>query len=255
MIENKLKRLLKSGGTAVGTMVCDTRTPGIAQALAVAGFDFFILDTEHGSYSLETISDMMVMARLAGITPIVRVPDHEYPFIARTMDAGALGIMIPRIHTRAQVEQVISYVKYPPVGRRGMNNARTNTDYRAVKTAEYADRANEETMIIAQIETKDAVEDIDAIVNLPGVDATLMGPTDLSMSLGVRDPLHPLVDEYTQRTLDAATRAGKAAGTHVPDLARLKGWRDKGMRLLLYNYDFGLIMSGGAAAVKELKPR
>ncbi|MBI3831748.1 MAG: aldolase [Planctomycetes bacterium] len=253
MIENKLKKILKAGGTAVGTMVCDTRTPGIAQALAVAGFDFFILDTEHGSYSLETVSDMMVTARLAGITPIVRVPDHEYPFIARTMDAGALGIMAPRIKTQAQVEKIVRCVKYPPIGERGMNAARTNTDYRGVKLSEYAAKANAETMVIAQIETREAVEDIDNILSVPGVDAALMGPTDLSMSLGTQDLAHPKVAEYIQKTLDGAKRRGIPCGTHTADMENLKSWRDKGMKLLLYNYDFGFILSGGAAAVKELK--
>jgi 2-keto-3-deoxy-L-rhamnonate aldolase RhmA len=253
MIENKLKRLLKSGGTAVGTMVCDTRSPAIAQALAVAGFDYFILDTEHGSYGLETISDMMMVARLAGITPIVRVPDWSYPFVARTMDAGALGVMVPRIKTRAQVEQVLRSVKYPPLGERGMNNARTNTDYRSMGMREYAARANQETMVIVQVETREAVEDIDAILAIPGVDAALMGPADLSVSLGVMDTGHPTVIEYIQRVVDAAKRRGLPSGTHVLDVQTLKAWRDKGMRLLLYHYDFGLIMSGGAAAIQELR--
>lgn len=253
MIENKLKRRLQAGGTVVGTMVCDTRSPAIAQALAVAGFDYFILDTEHGSYSLETVADMMVVARLTGITPIVRVPDSSYPFIARTMDAGALGVMVPRIKTRAQVEQVVRSVKYPPVGERGMNNARTNTDYRPMGMAEYVARANEETMVIVQVETREAVEDIDAILAIPGVDAALMGPADLSASLGVMDPGHPRVIEYIQRVVDAAKRRGLPSGTHVLDLQTLKAWRDRGMRLLLYHYDFGLIMSGGASAVQELR--
>ncbi len=253
MIENKLKRLLRSGGTAVGTMVCDTRTPAIAQALAVAGFDYFILDAEHGSYGLETISDMMVVARLAGITPIVRVPDYSYPFIARMLDAGALGVMVPRVRTRAQVEEIVRSVKYPPLGERGMNNARTNTDYRAIGMREYVARANEETMVIVQVETREAVEDIDAILAVPGVDAALMGPADLSASLGVMDTGHPTVTEHIQRVVDAARRRGLPSGTHVLDLRTLKAWRDKGMRLLLYSYDFGLIMSGGAAAIKELR--
>ena len=190
MIENKLKRLLKSGGTAIGTMVCDTRTPAIARALHVAGFDFFILDTEHGSFSLETVSDMMQMARMEGITPIVRVPDFSYPFIARTLDAGAMGVMVPRVKTRAQVEQIVRAVKYPPMGERGMMNARTNTDYRGMTIGEYGAQANQETMVIVQIETREAVEDIDAILAVPGVDAALMGPADLSVSLGVMDTGH-----------------------------------------------------------------
>ncbi len=206
MIENKLKRLLQSGGTAIETMVCDTRTPAIAQALAVAGFDYFILDTEHGSYSLETISDMMVMASLVGITPIVRVPEDSYPFIARTMDAGALGVMVPRIKTSAQVEQVVRSVKYLPVGERGMNNARTNTDYRTIGMQEYLERANAETMVIVQVETREAAEDIDAILAIPGVDGALMGPADLSAWLGVMDSGHPMVIDYIQRVVDAAKR-------------------------------------------------
>jgi len=253
MFENKLKRLLQSGGTAVGTMVCDSRSPALAQALAVAGFDWFILDGEHGSYSLETVSDMLVMARLAGIPPLVRVAHDDYPHVAQILDAGAVGIMVPRVRSAAQVEQVLRFMKYPPVGDRGMNAARTNTLYHGMKVAEYSDRANAETMLIVQIETREAVEQIDAILALPGVDAVLMGPTDLSMSLGVRDPSHAKVDEYTQKVVEAAKRAGKPSGTHVGDLGTLKKWKDRGMKLLLYSYDFGLIMSGGAAALKELK--
>ena len=253
MMENTLKQLLKSGGTAIGTMVCDTRTPAIARALAVAGFDYFILDTEHGSFSLETVSDMMQMARLEGITPLVRVPDFSYPFIARAMDAGAMGVMVPRVKTRAQVEQIVAAVKYPPMGERGMMNARTNTEYRGMTIGDYGTRANAETMVVVQIETREAVDDIDAILAVPGVDAALMGPADLSVSLGTMDIGHPKVTEYIQRVADAAKRRGLPSGTHVGDLDMLKTWRDRGMRLLMYSYDFGLMMSGGAAAIKELR--
>ena len=94
---------------------------------------------------------------------------------------------------------------------------------------------------------------IDSILAIPGVDAALMGPADLSMSLGVMDPSHPKVAEGIQRTLDGATRRGLACGTHTLSLQDLKAWRDKGMRLLMYHYDFGLIMSGAEAAIKELR--
>ena len=253
MIENTLKRLLKSGDTAIGTMVCDSRSPAIARALAVAGFDFFILDAEHGSYSFETISDIMVMARQAGITPIVRIPDCAYPFVARTMDAGALGVMVPRVKSRREVEQVVRAVKYPPMGERGMSNARANTDFLPISIRDYVQWANEQTMVVVQVETKEAVEAIDDILAIPGVDAALMGPADLSMSLGVMDPSHPKVAEGIQRTLDGATRRGLACGTHTLSLEDLKAWRNKGMRLLMYHYDFGLIMSGAEAAIKELR--
>jgi 2-keto-3-deoxy-L-rhamnonate aldolase RhmA len=132
-------------------------------------------------------------------------------------------------------------------------NARTNTDYRGMSIGEYGAWANAETMVIVQVETREAVEDIDAILAVPGVDAALMGPADLSVSLGTMDIAHPNVTEYIRRVVDAANRRGLPSGTHVGDLGMLKAWRDRGMRLLMYSYDFGLMMAGGAAAIKELR--
>lgn len=254
MIENKLKHLLASGGTAVGTMITDTRTPAIAALLANAGFDFFILDSEHGSFSMETIADLMLVARLSGITPVVRVPDDDYPWIARTLDAGALGIMIPRVRTLAQVQRAARTLKYPPLGERGMSGSRGNTTYRSMKMADYLTRANEETFLIVQIETREAIDNIDAFLEVPGVDAALMGPNDLSLALGVPgDGEHPSVTAATQKVVDSAKRHNLPSGTHVRDMQNLKQWRDRGMRLLMYNTDFGFITQAGSAAVAELK--
>jgi 2-keto-3-deoxy-L-rhamnonate aldolase RhmA len=254
MLDNRLKHLLSSGGTAVGTMITDTRTPAIAAVLANAGFDFFILDTEHGSFSMETVADLMLMARLAGITPVVRVPDDGYPWIARTLDAGALGIMVPRVRTLDQVQRAARAVKYPPLGERGMSGGRGNTGYRSMKMVDYASRANAETFLILQIETREAIESIDALLEVPGVDAALMGPNDLSMALGVPgDGEHAQVTAAIQRVVDSAKRHNLPSGTHVRDMQNLKSWRDRGMRLLMYNSDFGFIAQAGASAVKELK--
>jgi 2-keto-3-deoxy-L-rhamnonate aldolase RhmA len=122
-----------------------------------------------------------------------------------------------------------------------------------VTIGEYGARANSETMVIVQIETREAVENIDALLAVPGVDAALMGPADLSVALGAMDIAHPNVTESIQRVVDAAKRRGLPSGTHVGDLAMLKTWRDRGMRLLMYSYDFGLIMDGAAKTIKELR--
>jgi 2-keto-3-deoxy-L-rhamnonate aldolase RhmA len=254
MIENTLRRVLASGGLAVGTMITDSRSPAIAAVLANAGFDFFILDTEHGSFSMETVADLMLMSRLAGITPIVRVPDGDYPWIARTLDAGALGIMVPRVRTLEQVQRAAQTMRYPPLGQRGMSGSRGNTLYRSMKMPEYAAKANEEQFLIVQIETREAIDQIEAILDVPGVDAALIGPNDLSLALGVAgDGEHPDQTAAIQKVVDAATRRKLPCGTHVRDMQNLKGWRDKGMRLLMYNTDFGFIAQAGAAAVRELK--
>src|SRR5205823_10109760 len=114
--------------------------------------------------------------------------------------------------------------------------------------------ANQETFLIVQIETREAIAHIDAMLDVPGVDAALIGPNDLSMSLGVSgDGEHPQVTEAIQKVVDAAKRRNLPSGTHVRDLENLKGWRERGMRLLMYNTDFGFIAQAGATAVRELK--
>jgi 2-keto-3-deoxy-L-rhamnonate aldolase RhmA len=254
MIENKVKRLLQNGGTAIGTMITDARTPTVTVVLANAGFDFFILDAEHGSYSMETINDFMVMARLAGIAPFVRVPDDAYPWMARVLDAGALGLMVPRVKSREQVQRIAQAVRYPPVGERGMAAGRANTLFRGMKLTEYAPLANEAIFLILQIETKEAIDDIEDLLSVPGVDAALVGPNDLSMSLGVAgDGEPPAVTEAIQKVVDAAKKNNIPSGIHIRDLQNLKTWRDKGMRLLMYNTEMGFIAQAGAAAVKDLR--
>ncbi|MEP7199174.1 MAG: aldolase/citrate lyase family protein, partial [Chloroflexota bacterium] len=168
--------------------------------------------------------------------------------------AGALGIMIPRVRTLEQVQRAAQTMKYPPLGERGMSGSRGNTTYRSMKLVDYATKANAETFLILQIETREAIEQIDAMLDVPGVDAALIGPNDLSMSLGVAgDGEHPDVTAAIQKVVDSAKRHHLPAGTHVRDMQNLKGWRDKGMRLLMYNTDFGFIAQAGAAAIKELK--
>ena len=135
-----------------------------------------------------------------------------------------------------------------------MSGGRGNTGYRSMKMVEYATRANEETFLIVQIETREAIENIDAFLEVPGVDAALMGPNDLSMSLGVPgDGEHPKVTEAIQKVVDSAKRHNLPSGTHIRDMQNLKSWRDRGMRLLMYHSDFGFITQAGSAAVAELK--
>ena len=123
-----------------------------------------------------------------------------------------------------------------------------------MKMVDYVTRANEETFLIVQIETREAIDNIDALLEVPGVDAALMGPNDLSMSLGVPgDGEHPQVTEAIQKVVDSAKRHRLPSGTHIRDLQNLKTWRERGMRLLMYHSDFGFISQAGSAAVAMLK--
>ena len=252
--ENRVRRALLRGETVVGTMVQELRTPCLAQVLAAAGFDFFMMDMEHGAFSLETVADLAQVGRLAGIVPLVRVPDHGYPWLARPLDAGVMGLMVPRIESRVQVEAVVQAIRYPPAGRRGCGGLTRQVEFGPVSVQEWLGWANEETLLIVQIEERAALEDIDGILSVPGVDVALVGPNDLSISLGVPgEHGHPIMRAAMERVVEAAARHGVASGLHVRDLEVLTSWRARGMRFLMYSSDVGMLRQAGEEGVRALR--
>ncbi|MCL6429831.1 MAG: aldolase [Anaerolineae bacterium] len=252
--ENRVKRALQKGGTVFGTMVQEMRTPSVAQALATAGLDFLMIDLEHGAFNLETVADICQVARLAGIVPLVRVSDHGYPWLARPLDIGAMGLMVPRIESRAQVEEMVRMVKYPPVGRRGCAVTLRQTEFNRVSVPEWLSWANAETLFIAQIEEKSAIEEIEAIVSVPGVDVALIGPNDLSISLGVPGEIHhPAMQAAMARVVEAAAKHGVASGLHTADLSTLRAWQGKGMRFLMYSNEIGLMRQAAGQAAQTIR--
>ena len=254
MRENKVRVALKVGKPAVGTMITEFRTPEIARILASSGFDFVFIDTEHAAFDLETVTDIIRAGRAVGLVCMVRVPDAEYHLIARALDIGAEGLLVPRVESRQQVESIVRWAKYPPLGVRGFGVRGIISDYRKAAVKEWIQELNENTMVVIQIEKKRAIESIDDLVSVDGVDAALIGPYDLSISLGVPGEFDSSVfNEAIQKVVDACKRHGVASGTHVRDMESLLFWRDRGMRLLTYSSDVGLIMSSASDAVSTIK--
>lgn len=254
MRENRTKKLLKEGKYAIGIMVSEIRTPGIAQMLATAGFDFFVIDTEHSPFTLETVQDMVWAARAGGITPIVRVPTrYGHHNLSRPLDSGAEGLLVPQVETREEVEQIIKATKYYPLGERGMALRRTPTGFASFKGEEVTKWANENTLIILQIESKEAIDNIESLI-MPGVDACLIGPNDLSQSLGIPgDTKHPLVQEYVDKFAQKCLKLNVPCGIHLPTPDALQPWIEKGMKLLMCSSDINLIVDGGKKIVDTLK--
>ena len=154
MRPNKVRAILSAGGTAFGTMIGEVRSPAIALIFANAGFDFIFVDMEHGAFNLETAADIIRTARLTGMTALVRAPDAQYHLISRLMDAGAEGVMVPRVETREAVETVVSAVRYPPEGVRGLSTSKGHNDYRSAPSLEFIRQANRENLVILQIERR-----------------------------------------------------------------------------------------------------
>jgi 2-dehydro-3-deoxyglucarate aldolase/4-hydroxy-2-oxoheptanedioate aldolase len=250
---NRVKQALKRGDPALGTMISEVGSAGFVWMLANLGFDFVFIDMEHGTFGLSVVADMIKVARLAEIVPLVRVPDLQYHLVAQVLDAGAMGIMLPRVETRAQVEEFVSYMKYPPAGVRGASGSRGHTEYGGAGAQELVSHMNEHTMAILQIERQRAVADIDQLLSVPGVDAAVIGPFDLTISLGAPNAAAPEVQAAIQQVVDSARRHGVAAGIHAPDTAEVQAWQQRGMTMLACNSDLGFFGAGARQTLAALR--
>ena len=240
---SNLRQRLKRGETLIGTMVQEVRTPSIAQILKQVGFDFFMLDMEHGAFNLETAAEIIRVARLASIPPLVRVAGPQYELIGRILDQGAVGIMLPRVETRSEVELLVESVKYPPLGKRGMSSDAPHSGYDFRPLAEFVDINNADTIAIAQIERKAAIENIDDILSVPGVDVALVGPEDLSVSLGLAEvDLQGRLTRAIETMMAAARRQDVVAAIHMGSVEPLQNWLRKGMGMVMYSSDLGFLM-------------
>jgi len=254
MRENRIKRLLQNGQTVIGTMVSELRGPGLMTMLETAGFDFVFIDMEHSTYSIETAGDMITAAKSSNLFTIVRTPGLSRLALQHFLDAGADGLLVPQVETVEEVRQIVRWAKYHPMGERGMALRRGHSNFAPVKAAEYVKHANEETMVVIQIESVAAIEDIDNMVSVPGVDAAFIGPADLSQSYGMPGQSEaPVIIEGLMRFIDACNRHGVAPGIHVYNMEKAKWWMDKGMRLIAYGNDISMIVDTGMKITKELK--
>ena len=254
MTHNGAKAKLKEGGTAIGTMVSEMRTEEVAYVLAAAGFDFFVVDTEHGSADMETIQRICRGARSAGIAPLVRVTEVGYALIARTLDAGAMGLMVPHVDTADDARTIVRCAKYPPAGERGFGLRSAVTDYSGASVPDAIAWSNAETMLMAQVESPRCLGNLDEIAAVPGIDVLLIGPTDLSIALGVPGQLlHSKMEEAYKRVADVARRHNIAAGLHPGDLKVVQRGREVGMRCLMYSSEIRLLWSAAREAVKAIR--
>jgi 2-keto-3-deoxy-L-rhamnonate aldolase RhmA len=251
---SEIRKRVLEGEVVYGTMVRQGRDPSVTTLVGQVGFDFVFIDMEHGAYGLESVADLIRGAKSVGCAPIIRVPSGERHFISRVLDAGAEGIMVPMLSTPDEAKQVVSYAKYPPVGKRGVGLQTGQTNYARVKASDFTQQANQKTLIIAQIENAEGVRNIDAIMAVNGVDLAVLGPNDLSFDLGYQGKTDtPECVEAIQKVVEACQRCGKHSGTHMGNLEQLAYWKDQGMTFIAYNTDTGLLYKAASEGLGFLK--
>lgn len=238
--KNAVKEKLRSGETIFGQLLLELFTPGIPQILANEGLDFVLFDMEHGRCDLALVAELINSARRAGIVPLVRVPDPGFCPLSRVLDLGARGVMVPRVQTGEQMCQIVSQLKYAPEGCRGVALGVAHDDYCSADPT-YLEAANQETVVIALLETALAFENLDAIVSTPGLDIAWMGHYDLTVSMGIpADFEHPRFLALMDRLLDACARHGVAAGFLPATPAETDHWIGKGFRVISLGTDISL---------------
>lgn len=253
---NRVKWMLKGGGAAFGTWVT-IGNPEVAEILANVGFDWLVFDTEHAPLSLETVEWMMQATSGTRAVPLVRVAANDMAMVKRALDIGAYGVVVPLVNNREDAEKAVSYVRYPPKGVRGAGPRRCSTY--GMRSKEYFDWASKEILTIVQIETAEAVANIGEILSVEGVDVFFIGPTDLTMSLGIPGRQnHPKFLRAIEKVLEAGSKSEVYPGTMAYSLEEARIALNRGFKFISLTTDFKHLVKGAKDmldAVSETKSK
>lgn len=236
---NQTKAKLKAGETVHGCFVRYPE-PTLIEMLGYYGWDFIMFDGEHSTITPRDCEQLARAAELQNVTPLVRVTTNQQPVILRFMDTGVMGAMVPMVNNVADAEAAVRSIKYAPRGQRGLAGVRAAAfgQVPGFNFKRYIEEANNETMVIAQVETAAAVDALPDIVQIPDIDVIFIGPTDLSQSVGVPGELqHPAVQELFDRIISVVTASDKALGILVPNAEAARQWQARGARFVLVVMD------------------
>lgn len=210
-------------------------SPWLVEMLGLAGFDYVMLDNEHG-YVSSNLPSMILAADAADIVPIVRVPSHDRGFLLPALEAGAGGLQVPMVNTVAEAERLVHEVKYAPLGKRGFSGAARAAKFGGRTSEEHAEISNRETLLWVQIETEEGIRNAREIAAVPGVDGIFIGPADLAQSMGLvppaGNPTDPRLIQIMEETF-SALRGTTQLGVSVFSGVQARHWVDCGVRFFL----------------------
>ncbi len=252
-ITNTAKNRLDSGELALGIGLRQARTVDIGKIMKTCGYDWMFIDMEHNSMSIDTAAQISVAAQDAGIAPIVRVPGFQHFHASRALDGGAQGVVVPHVDTAEIAAEMVNNCKYPPVGHRSVTGRLPQVNFEAHPQDEVTRSVNNATLVVVMVETPVAVENVEAIAAVPGVDSVLVGTNDLCTEMGIPGAVGDArIQEIMERVIAACRAHGKhpgLGGVYEPPL--MERYIRMGMRLILCGNDLTMMM----AAAQERSSR
>jgi 4-hydroxy-2-oxoheptanedioate aldolase len=246
--ENPAKRLLKAGKPAVGIWMS---IPSLvsAEALATLGWDWLTLDVEHGCMDYESMQTLFLAIASQGCAPLARIPANDTTIIKRTLDAGAMGVVVPMVCSAEEARAAVAACRYPPEGIRSAGGGR----WRYAYGADFVQRANDEILCLVMIEHQSAVERAEEILAVPGVDGCFIGPNDLSWSMGLRGQRNDAHAAALLRVRDAGKKVGTPVGLHCQSPQEVVQRIEQGFQFLACQNDMAFMTAGSAAALKHIR--
>ncbi|HSA70149.1 MAG TPA: HpcH/HpaI aldolase/citrate lyase family protein [Burkholderiales bacterium] len=249
--ENAFKRALRAGTPQIG-LWSSLSSNYTVEVIAGAGFDWILLDSEHSPADIENLLTQLQAAAPYPTHPVVRIPWNDMVTIKRVLDIGAQSLLVPYVSTADEAKAAVSYTRYPPAGVRGV--AGTTRATRFGRIPDYARRAHEQICLLVQVETQGALDNIEAICGIDGVDGVFIGPADLHASLGhpgeIANPkVKPMIDDAISRI----RKAGKAPGILTPNEADARHWLDCGALFVAVGADVGILARGAEALAAKFK--
>ena len=246
-----VREKLKRGDVLIG-IFCKTTAPEFVEVIGYAGFDFCILDMEHGPANLETLQNLIRAAEASGVLPIIRTRDMNPESVAQPLDLGAAGIQVPQVASKAEAESVVDAANFAPLGHRGVCRFVRAAQFSAMDRASYFASANE-SLVILQLEGTHLSE-YEKIADIPGVDILFIGPYDLSQALGIPGQIeHPRVLEEMQKIIAVAKHKNKTIGVFADSLTQTQRWIDAGVQYIAYSVDVGLFHSACRDTVTAIR--
>jgi 4-hydroxy-2-oxoheptanedioate aldolase len=251
---NSLRNKLQTQDFVLGTFL-QIPSPAVVELLGLAGFDFVVVDCEHGPIVVQETENLIRAAHSTGISVMVRPPFCDALAISQPLDRGAAGVQVPQISSAAIAQLMVHAGKYHPAGMRGLQPYVRSASYRAYGTTEYIAQANQETVMVAQVEGTEGIANLESILQVEGLDVAFIGPYDLSQSLGIPAQVtHPRVQEAMASAVRLAAKTGKRIGTYCDDVETAIRYRELGVFYLTVSIDSYMLLSGAGSLIARLRP-